>query len=574
MLAVLTRYHYNHSADFYVTTSVIFQHLATCGTHADDLALFERLLANGTFQPAGAISLFDQLSANVIEIPSDAYKSRSVHQALRLTDTAYDKRLKSLIAQSIDLTESDYKNVFEGLLPTIERYVEHPSEITARRLYQAFDFDLIISAHHAVEDIYAEMLLNILRTHKVDSHGFHAFALFACLTSVNPHVVQNFLFALGATSGPVPHALLNVLGRYEPFNLPSYALIDRVPGLNDDAKHDLAFTLLKSMDEAFYFKKLEAIDMSGDASMSYWAALNTSTETSILYFCEHLMAETVRDDHLLAALDHYIWCVSRLVKSGDEYTLDGGEILRSLEEKLWQYLKKYMHCVSDSDEAASLIRWRYRRLAILNAEYNYSAASQKRRQAITSMLDAIAQVYAQPRFDDMVAALARDLADQSSGYSNLLRPAGHRYDLLIQAKIAAAQRWFPRELSRVQAHDFANWGTLTLVLQTGVQFNALCNWLLKEMARDALPSDVLDALVYEALLHYPANSDMLLQARHFFVKALASQNGKWVPRALSALHKHVSSGHPLPSELIAPLRALDTAEFKRLHLHFLDRLLG
>lgn len=572
-LAAAPQRHCKRATDTIMTPPASLECLLACGADSADLAVFERFIANDTLQPASAMSVFATLSASLVDIPYNAYTRVSMHAAVEVRDAAYQARFSKMLKQSLDLDDIDYFDRFEQLVPPIQRYVTHPSDISARRLYEAFDFDYLISTHHAVEDTYAQMFFDTLGQLNLDIPAFHMFALFVCLTSGNPHIVQNFLFALSVTSGPVPLALLDVLGRYDIYNLPSYALIDRVQGLDAGERHSLILTHLKSMDPAFYFDKLDIIEVARHEPMRWWAALNTSTDASIVYFCRTLMAQRVCDDHLLAALDHYIWCVSQRENDSHDPATGSNTCSRALEGSLHDYLRHNIHHISASQSAASLIQHRYRALAQLNADYRYSATVPESVQAIETLLESIAGIYAAPRFDDVILKRAPDLAHESAGYSSLLRPAGHRYDLFIQAKMAAPERWFARELKRVEAHDFANWGTLCLVLETGVQFNALSVWLLKEMARKALPSSALDALISDAVSHCPVGSELLLHARRFFAHVLESEHPHWVLQALSVLLKRQSNGHALPPELKPALRALDTEAFKPLHLHYFNRLL-
>jgi hypothetical protein len=548
-------------------------HLAACGARSEDLALFDQLRANETLQAKSVTPLYEELSNALITIAPNTYNQASMLAAVRIPNDAYYKRFEQMLRLSMDFDEGDYLDQFDQLARPIEQFSAHQSEMSALRVAKALDFDLVISPHHAAEDHVSTLFTKTLRRHGLGDRAFHFLALFICFTSSNPHLVQNCLYALQVTSQAVPRALLDVLGRYEPYNLLCYALIDRVEGLKECERLELAFTLFKSMDATFYGDKLELIEASGDADMKHWAALNVYSQPSLQYFCDHLLAEEISDDHLFAALDHYHWVVSTLEENHGEGSVEAlGDIL-AFEACLRRYLTNQIGTISGEEWQISRLNWRYHTLAKLNEACRYKGVLASSPKAIDTVLDAIAETAAQPRFDDMIAARAPDLADQSDGYTSLLRPAGHRYNLYVQAKVAAAQRWFPRELARAEAGDFANWGTLTLLLQDGVQFNALCAWLLKEMRAAKLAKATVDALVYDALLYYPATSDLLLHARQFFDKILRSENARWVTRALSALHQQRSKGHGVPTELLSALKEVDTTEFKRLHLHFLEKLL-
>ena len=552
----------------------VFEHLVACGASDDDLSLFERLFTNETLQPASSTALFDRLSEALIEIPCDTWSRRSVHALVRVPDESYYDRNHQMLLRSCDLNDLDYRDAFEKLIAPIQRYVACPNEITALGLYKAFDFDCLISEHHALEGINAQIFLKTLRRHDAAGRAFHIFALFVCFRSDNPHIIQNFLFALLATSGPVPLALLDVLGRYEIYNSPSYNLIERIPNLSATDRFRLIFTHLKSMDETYHAGKLDVIETCGNKDAKTWAALNVSSAASIQYFCKHLMAQSVTDHHILAAVDHYCWAASKLAQQDGLSSPKNATQVWDFEAMLRRYLTRHIDHISGSDEAISAMPQRYTQLKQMSEAWRYNSVVNHGDDGIDSVLDAIEQTFAHPRFDDIVGDRAPDLADQSNGYTSLLRPAGHRYSLYIQAKIAASERWFPRELVRAQAGDFSNWGTLTLLLQTGPQFSALSTWLLKELANNALPKRVLEALISDVLLHYPANSELLLPAHALFLKVLELQYSNWVPQALSALHKHTSNGNALPTELIPALKALDTEQLRRLHQHFLDRLLN
>lgn len=556
-----------------VTNTDVFAHLVACGAGDMDIALFDQLRANETLQAKSETPLFEELSNALITIEHNTYNQASVLAAVRIPNDAYHKRFDEMLLRCIDFDDGAYLDQFDQLARPIDQFSAHPSELSALRVAKALDFDLVISPHHAAEDHVSTLFTKTLRRHGLGDRAFHVLALFICFTSSNPHLIQNCLYALQVTSHAIPRALLDVLGRYEPYNLLCYALIDRVEGLEERERLELAFTLFKSMDATFYGDKLALIDASGDADMKRWAALNVSSRPFVQYFCGELLAEEVSDDHLFAALDHYHWAVSTLEENHGEGSADVLSETLGFEACLRSYLTTQISIISGEEWQVSRLNWRYNTLAKLNESCRYKGVLASSPKAIDTVLDAIAETAAQSRFDDIIAARAPDLADQSNGYTSLLRPAGHRYNLYVQAKVAAAQRWFPRELARAEAGDFANWGTLTLLLQDGVQFNALCAWLLKELRAETLPEAALDALAYDALLYYPATSDLLLHARQFFDKILRSGNARWVTPALSALNQHRSNGHAVPAELLSTLKKVDTTGFKRLHLHFLEKLL-
>jgi len=554
-------------------TPDVFNHLRACGASGDDIALFQRLIANETLQPVSALPLFERLNEALIEIPGRAYNRVSMHASVRLPIHDYYDRFHQLTSQLMDFDEVAFIALAEQLKESIERFSAQPGELSATRLYKAFDFDAALSAHHAVEDYGSAIFLRTLRRYQVSSPIFHVFALFICFTSTNPHVIQNLLFALLVTNGPVPAALLNVLGRYEPYNLPSFALIGRVPDLTEVERQRLILTHLKSMDDAFYGNKLDVIEMSGDADMNAWAALNVSSASSARYFCDVLIHEDASQDQFLAALDHYGWALTGLEAIGRGQLGEDEAFLWSVVERTQAYIIETVGAILLEGEVFLRLRERYGQFASLNEACGHTDALARTPKTIESVLDAVTQAAAQSRFDAFVAAHAPDLPDQRNGYSSLVRPAGHRYDFFIQVKIAASDRWFPRELARAEDGDLANWGTLTLLLTNGVQFNSLSAWLLKELKNAALPKVTLDALVHDALLHYPASSALWLHARHLFSKALTSHDGKLVRRAISALHRHRSQGHDVPGELHPALQAVNREDLKKLYQRMLEELL-
>lgn len=496
-----------------------------------------------------------------------------MHALVRLPTEAYYERFQQLLLRSTDFDDVDFVGLAEQIIKPIQRFNLKPGELSAVRLFKAFDFDVALSAHHSTEDYGSEIFLRALRSHDVDRRAFHLFALFVCFTSHNPHVIQNFLFALSVTSCPVPGALLNVLGRYEVFNLPSFELIDRVPHETEKERLRLIFTHLKSMDAEFYAKKLDVIETSKNTDIKTWAALNVSSASSAQYFCDHLKPNKIHQHYFLAALDHYSWTLSELDASNQEGFSGNAALLYNLEEHLRGYLIEHVSTFCVEDGVIPHLRQHYRKLAAFNQSCLRKGVRGRAPHDAESVLDAIAQAVAEPGFDSYVAAHAPDLADQKYGYSSLLRPAGHCYDLCIQAKVASSDRWFPQELARAEVGDFANWGTLTLLLQNGVQFNELSAWLLKEMKKGVLPQTTLDALVQDALRYYPATSEPLLHARQLFAKALTSQNASLVREALSALHHQKSKGHGVPAELFLVLKAVDKTGLKSMHQRFLDALM-
>lgn len=556
-----------------MTGSAVFDHLRACGAGDDDIVFFKRLVANETLQSASVVPLFDQLNATLTEIPCHTYNRLSLHALVRLPTEAYYKRFRQLLLRSVDFDDADFVDLAEHVVKPIQRFSAHPDEISAVSLYKAFDFDVALSAHHAAEDHGPEIFSRTLRRHDVNGHTFHLFALFVCFTSHNPHVIQNFLFALSVTSGLVPEVLLNVLGRYEVYNLPSFELIDRVPHRTEKERLRLIFTHLKSMDDAFYAIKPDVIETTNDTDMKMWAALNVSSAPSAQYFCDHLKPDDINQHHVLAALDHYCWTLSELDTDSQGGSPGNTALLCRLEEHLRGYLKEHVDALCAESCVISLLRQRYSRLAALNQSCLRKSIVERVPHDAQSVLDVITQAVAQPRFDEYIAAHASDSAGRKDGHSSLLRPAGHCYDLCIQAKVASSDRWFPHELARVEAGDFANWGTLTLLLQNSVQFNGLSAWLLKEMKKGVLPQPTLDALVQDALRCYPAASAPLLHAHQLFAKALTSQNASLVRAALSALHHQKSKGHGVPAELIFALKAVDKTGLKSMHKRFLDALL-
>lgn len=537
--------------------------LADHGATASQIAIFKALVANDTLWGKNETSLYQRLSENLLQVPSDENNRLSIHRDVVLPDKAHNSRFNDLALQSSKIQAREWEDLFPQLIKCIQEFSERPSEISALRLYRAFDFEDILAPNHCPNEGYSDHFFKPLKAATFDKAAFHAFAVFVGFNSGNAHIIQNVLMALTVCPGAIPFILLDVLGRYEPYNLVSFELIRKVPNVTDTEREDLTFTHFRSMDSGFYFEKMECIEATSNTTMKRWAALNTTSEFAAQYYSDEFFSQTPNSAELLAAFDHYIWCASQLMTNFEVPEIRQ-TVARSLEPEYLIYLYENLEQLTATDCHACWIGSRSASLYHKIMSDNWQTDTPGIHARARDLHKAIATRLAAPDFDDILTRLTPDLASESSSYFSLVRPPSHSYGIFIDAKSIGSDIWFPRELERVKSGDMSNWGTLEIVLKTSTQFNVLSAWLLDEIKDQSLPDlrghlfgVPMTDFVHRCLKLYPFSANLLLHGRKLMVLILRSKQTKLRSRVLRILYKNQSAGYDVPPEFIHMLKGLD-----------------
>ena len=546
------------------------------GATPAQITLFKNLVEKQILCRKPYTAIYDILALDPPDIAWDEYNRFTVFNKIRFPDDFYIKRFHHLATQSTNDSERAYRDLFPNLIKLAKIYSDTPNEKTAHRLYQAFNFNDVFSPNNDPNDGYSPHFFEPFQAAKFDKQTFHVFALFVCFTSDNAHIVQNFLLALRVVPGPIPFALLDVLGRYEPYNLASYELIDRVPHISNLTREVLNFTHLKSMDALFHYNRPDKLQRK---EATYWASLNTSSDFFAQYFHDEMLGLVPNHHLMFAALDHYTWCVRKNF-GREKIDPDRATLLRKLEGQYYDYLCVNLDLILPNDDHAKWMQCHYINLSTAIDTYDSETGETNIHDKVESLLDRITHIFSTPDFDNILTRFAPDLADHEAGYYSILRPSSHRYNLFIEAKIMAAEVWFPRELKRVQFGDTSNLGTLSLTIRTHQQFNVLSNWLLEIIGHTPLTNSNNNPLgvPFPDLLHfflclYPGPSELLLHTRRLLGVSLSSRESKLVKRAIFILYRHKKSGYDIPSEFESRLEKINIGALSNMYARFLRLIL-